>query len=81
MQDVAQKTNEIAGDGTTTATVLARAIYAQGVKNVAARCNPMDLRRGAQAAVDCVVEFLSKNAKAVTTTEETAQTRMSAALS
>ena len=44
VQDVAQKTNEIAGDGTTTATVLAREIYAEGVKNVAAGCNPMDLR-------------------------------------
>ena len=45
VQDVAQKTNEMAGDGTTTATVLARAIYSEGVKNVAARCNTMDLRR------------------------------------
>ncbi len=73
IQDVAQKTNEIAGDGTTTATVLARAIYAEGVKNVAAGCNPMDLRRGAQAAVDRVVEFLSKNTKTITTSEEIAQ--------
>ena len=45
VQDVANKTNEIAGDGTTTATVLARAIYSEGVKNVAAGCNPMDVRR------------------------------------
>ncbi|KAJ8521656.1 hypothetical protein ONZ45_g1681 [Pleurotus djamor] len=73
VQDVAQKTNEIAGDGTTTATVLARAIYAEGVKNVAAGCNPMDLRRGSQAAVDKVVEFLSSNAKTITTTAEIAQ--------
>ena len=73
MQDVAQKTNEIAGDGTTTATVLARAIYAEGVKNVAAGCNPMDLRRGCQAAVERVVEFLSKNTKTITTTAEIAQ--------
>ncbi|KAF8553039.1 chaperonin Cpn60/TCP-1 [Imleria badia] len=73
IQDVAQKTNEIAGDGTTTATVLARAIYAEGVKNVAAGCNPMDLRRGLQAAVDRVVEFLSVNTKKVTTTAEIAQ--------
>lgn len=50
--DVANKTNEVAGDGTTTATVLARAIYAEGVKNVAAGCNPMDLRRGSQQAVE-----------------------------
>ena len=73
VQDVAQKTNEIAGDGTTTATVLASAIYSEGVKNVAAGCNPMDLRRGSQAAVDRVVEFLSKNTKTITTTAEIAQ--------
>jgi len=63
----------MAGDGTTTATVLARAIYSEGVKNVAAGCNPMDLRRGSQAAVDRVVEFLSKNTKTITTTAEIAQ--------
>ena len=73
VQDVAQKTNEMAGDGTTTATVLAHAIYAEGVKNVAAGCNPMDLRRVSQAAVECVVEFLSKNTKTITTTAEIAQ--------
>ncbi|KAG1774571.1 chaperonin GroL [Suillus placidus] len=73
VQDVAQKTNEIAGDGTTTATVLARAIYAEGVKNVAAGCNPMDLRRGAQAAVQKVVQFLEANTKTITTTAEIAQ--------
>ena len=73
VQDVASKTNEMAGDGTTTATVLARAIYSEGVKNVAAGCNPMDLRRGSQAAVDRVVEFLSKNTKTITTTAEIAQ--------
>ncbi|KAJ2917939.1 hypothetical protein MD484_g2473, partial [Candolleomyces efflorescens] len=73
VQDVASKTNEIAGDGTTTATVLARAIYSEGVKNVAAGCNPMDLRRGSQAAVDRVVSFLSSHAKTVTTTAEIAQ--------
>lgn len=73
VQDVAQKTNEMAGDGTTTATVLARAIYAEGVKNVAAGCNPMDLRRGAQAAVERIVEFLSAKTKTITTTAEIAQ--------
>ncbi|PCH39724.1 chaperonin GroL [Wolfiporia cocos MD-104 SS10] len=73
VQDVAQKTNEIAGDGTTTATVLARAIYAEGVKNVAAGCNPMDLRRGSQAAVDRVVAFLAAHTKTITTTAEIAQ--------
>ena len=73
VQDVANKTNEIAGDGTTTATVLARAIYAEGVKNVAAGCNPMDLRRGVQAGVDAVIKFLETNKRAVTTSAEIAQ--------
>jgi len=73
VQDVAQKTNEMAGDGTTTATVLARAIYSEGVKNVAAGCNPMDLRRGSQAAVDRVVEYLSAHTKTITTTAEISQ--------
>ena len=67
VQDVASKTNEIAGDGTTTATVLAKAIYAEGVKNVAAGCNPMDLRRGVQKAVDEVIKVLESNKKVVTT--------------
>ncbi|MBW0493865.1 hypothetical protein O181_033580 [Austropuccinia psidii MF-1] len=73
VQDVASKTNEIAGDGTTTATVLARAIYAEGVKNVAAGCNPMDLRRGSQAAVDEVIKFLNNNKREITTSKEIAQ--------
>lgn len=71
--DVASKTNEVAGDGTTTATVLARAIFAEGVKNVAAGCNPMDLRRGVQAAVDAVVDFLKANSRVITTSSEIAQ--------
>ncbi|CAO1635795.1 unnamed protein product [Sympodiomycopsis kandeliae] len=73
VQDVANRSNETAGDGTTTATVLARAIFAEGVKNVAAGCNPMDLRRGTQAAAEAVVAFLEANKKAVTTSEEIAQ--------
>ncbi|WFD36608.1 chaperonin [Malassezia cuniculi] len=73
VQDVASKTNEVAGDGTTTATVLARAIYSEGVKNVAAGCNPMDLRRGSQAAVDAVIAYLEANKREVTTSEEIAQ--------
>ncbi|TIB20211.1 hypothetical protein E3P81_04045 [Wallemia ichthyophaga] len=73
VQDVASKTNEIAGDGTTTATVLAKAIYAEGVKNVAAGCNPMDLRRGVQKAVEEVIKVLEANKKVVTTSEEIAQ--------
>ncbi|KAF7721312.1 chaperonin [Apophysomyces ossiformis] len=73
VQDVANKTNELAGDGTTTATVLARAIFTEGVKNVAAGCNPMDLRRGAQLAVDAVVDFLKTHTKVITTSAEVAQ--------
>ncbi|KAF0464639.1 heat shock protein 60 [Gigaspora margarita] len=73
VQDVANKTNEIAGDGTTTATVLARAIFVEGVKNVAAGCNPMDLRRGVQLAVDAIVQFLRNNSRVITTSEEIAQ--------
>ncbi|EEH43444.1 hsp60-like protein [Paracoccidioides brasiliensis Pb18] len=73
LQDVASKTNEVAGDGTTTATVLARAIFSETVKNVAAGCNPMDLRRGIQSAVEAVVEYLQANKRDITTTEEIAQ--------
>jgi chaperonin GroEL len=73
VQDVANKTNELAGDGTTTATVLARAIFTEGVKNVAAGCNPLDLRRGAQLAVDHILEFLKTNTKVITTSGEIAQ--------
>lgn len=73
LQDVASKTNEVAGDGTTTATVLARAIFSETVKNVAAGCNPMDLRRGTQAAVEAVIDFLQKNKRDITTSEEISQ--------
>src|ERR1700760_2299340 len=73
IQDVASKTNETAGDGTTTATVLARAIFSETVKNVAAGCNPMDLRRGIQAAVDAVVEYLHTQKRDITTSAEIAQ--------
>jgi len=73
LQDVASKTNETAGDGTTTATVLARSIFSETVKNVAAGCNPMDLRRGTQAAVEAVVEFLKRNKRDITTSEEISQ--------
>jgi chaperonin GroEL len=73
LQEVASKTNESAGDGTTSATVLGRAIFTESVKNVAAGCNPMDLRRGSQAAVDAVVDFLRKNKREITTSEEIAQ--------
>ncbi|ORY81793.1 chaperonin GroL [Leucosporidium creatinivorum] len=73
IQDVASRTNEEAGDGTTTATVLARAIYSEGVKNVAAGCNPMDLRRGSQAAVEAIIKHLETNKRVITTSEEIAQ--------
>ncbi|CEP63411.1 chaperone ATPase HSP60 LALA0_S08e01860g [Lachancea lanzarotensis] len=73
LQEVASKTNEAAGDGTTSATVLGRAIFTESVKNVAAGCNPMDLRRGTQAAVEKVIRFLSENKKEITTSAEIAQ--------
>ncbi|CAJ0874471.1 1999_t:CDS:2 [Entrophospora sp. SA101] len=75
VQDVANKTNEVAGDGTTTATVLTRAIFVEGVKNVAAGCNPMDLRRGVQMAVDAIVKYLREISRVITTSEEIAQAR------
>jgi chaperonin GroEL len=73
VQDVANKTNEIAGDGTTTATILTQAILSEGVKNVAAGCNPMDLRRGVQMAVDSIVKYLREHSRVITTSEEIAQ--------
>ncbi|KAI9223653.1 heat shock protein 60 precursor (antigen HIS-62) [Blastocladiella britannica] len=73
VQDVANKTNEVAGDGTTTATVLTRAIFNEGLKNVAAGCNPTDLRRGVQVAVDAVVKHLIAHRRMITTSEEVAQ--------
>ncbi|CAO3587722.1 unnamed protein product [Absidia cylindrospora] len=73
VQDVANKTNEEAGDGTTTATVLARAIFTEGIKNVAAGCSPLDLRRGSQIAVDAVIDYLEKHTKQITTSAEISQ--------
>ena len=73
VKEVAQKTNEDAGDGTTTATVLAQAIYKEGVKLVTAGHNPMDLKRGVDLAVETIVAELSKNSKNVETAEEIAQ--------
>src|SRR5207249_11140758 len=60
LKEVASKTSDIAGDGTTTATVLAQAIVREGLKNVTAGANPMGLKRGIDAAVDAVVEELKK---------------------
>jgi chaperonin GroEL len=73
IREVASKTNDIAGDGTTTATILAQAIVREGVKAVAAGMNPMDLRRGIDLAVGAVVADIQKRAKKVSSNEEIAQ--------
>ncbi|HEY9047265.1 MAG TPA: chaperonin GroEL [Ohtaekwangia sp.] len=73
VKEVASKTADAAGDGTTTATVLAQAIYAHGIKNVAAGANPMDLKRGIDKAVDAVVENLKKQSKKIKDSSEVAQ--------
>ena len=73
IREVASKANDVAGDGTTTATVLAAAIVREGLKRVAAGMNPMDLKRGVEHAVLEVVENLKKQSKKVTTNEEIAQ--------
>ncbi|MDP9237508.1 MAG: chaperonin GroEL [Chloroflexota bacterium] len=72
-KEIASKTNDIAGDGTTTATVLGQAIVHEGLKNVAAGANPMAIKRGIEAAGQAVVAQLKKNAKPVTTREQSAQ--------
>jgi chaperonin GroEL len=73
VREVASKTSDIAGDGTTTATVLAAAIVKEGSKAVAAGMNPMDLKRGIDIAVETVIEELKKNSKKVTSNDEIAQ--------
>jgi chaperonin GroEL len=73
LKEVASKTSDVAGDGTTTATVLAQAIIREGAKSVAAGANPMDLRRGIDQAVATVVEELKARAKKVTSNDEIAQ--------
>ncbi|MET3793653.1 chaperonin GroEL [Aquamicrobium terrae] len=73
VREVASKTNDLAGDGTTTATVLAQAIVQEGAKAVAAGMNPMDLKRGIDKAVDAVVAELKANARKVTKNDEIAQ--------
>ncbi|MFY8010157.1 MAG: chaperonin GroEL, partial [Flavobacterium sp.] len=65
VKEVASKTNDLAGDGTTTATVLAQAIVKEGLKNVAAGANPMDLKRGIDKAVEAIIEDLGKQAQVV----------------
>jgi chaperonin GroEL len=73
VREVAQKTNDLAGDGTTTATVLAQAIIKEGAKSVAAGMNPMDLKRGIDIAVNAVVKDIEKRAKKVGSSAEVAQ--------
>ena len=73
VREVASKTSDVAGDGTTTATVLAQSIVAEGIKNVTAGANPMDLKRGIDAGVAQVVEFLQGLSKEVSSKEEISQ--------
>jgi len=73
VREVASKTSDVAGDGTTTATVLAHAIYREGIKNVTAGANPMDIKRGIRKAVDIVTEELKKLSKPVQDKKEIAQ--------
>ncbi len=73
VKEVATKTNDVAGDGTTTATVLAQAIIREGLKNVTAGSNPILLRKGIKKAVDVAVEELKNNSKEINTEEEIAQ--------
>jgi chaperonin GroEL len=73
VREVASKTSDVAGDGTTTATVLAHAIYREGIKNVAAGANPMDLKRGIEKTVEVVIEELKKMSKPVQEKKEIAQ--------
>jgi chaperonin GroEL len=73
VKEVASKTSDVAGDGTTTATVLAQMIFSEGMRNVTAGANPMDLKRGIEDAVKVVVEELKKMSKTVTDQKEIAQ--------
>jgi chaperonin GroEL len=70
VKEVASKTNDLAGDGTTTATVLAQAIVKEGLKNVAAGANPMDLKRGIDKAVESIVSDLGKQSQEVGSSSE-----------
>ncbi|MGF7236758.1 MAG: chaperonin GroEL [Frankia sp.] len=79
VKEVAKKTNDVAGDGTTTATILAQALVREGLRNVAAGANPMGLKKGIEAAVERVSEELSKQAKEVETKEQIAATASSSA--
>ena len=70
VKEVATKTNDVAGDGTTTATLLAQALIREGMKNVTAGANPMVLRRGMQKATDVAVDAVIKNSKKVSGTKD-----------
>ena len=74
VKEVAKKTDDVAGDGTTTATVLAQALVSEGLRNVAAGANPMGLKRGIEKAVDAVVDQLVKSAIDIETKEQIAST-------
>jgi chaperonin GroEL len=73
LREVASKTSDTAGDGTTTATVLAYAIYREGIKYVVSGANPMEVKRGIEKAVDSVIEELKKSSKAIQDKKEIAQ--------
>src|SRR6476661_8219229 len=73
VKEVAKKTDDVAGDGTTTATVLARALVREGLKNVAAGANPMSLKRGIEAATEAAIDSLKALAKDVESKEQIAQ--------
>src|ERR1700716_1200776 len=73
VREVASKTSDVAGDGTTTATVLAQAIVKEGVKSVAAGANPMDLKRGVDLAVETLLAEIERNSKKVISNDEVAQ--------
>src|SRR4249919_844317 len=73
VREVATSTNDVAGDGTTTATVLAQAIVREGLKNVAAGANPMGLKRGIESAVEQVVANIAKQAKEITGKDQIAR--------
>lgn len=73
VKEVSAKTNDVAGDGTTTATVLAQAMVHEGVKNVAAGANPMDMKKGIQKAVECAVSAIKNNAQPVSGSDDIAR--------
>ncbi len=80
VKEVAEKTSEVAGDGTTTATVLTQAIVAEGLKNVAAGADPLSLKRGIQKGVRSIVDYLKANSKTISKKEEVSQVATIAAL-